>query len=161
MFKLSYLLKCQYYIGPAIAETITWDWACNFLIVILNLLWSEFVESMSDVTICFYRCWSCKVSLKLLSFWFLEPWTIYSISFPALPSRPLLMEKPDIVVGTPSRVLGHLVARNLTLRDSLEMVVIDEADLVFSFGYETDVKALLTYVACVEPKLRQCPAIHK
>ena len=63
------------------------------------------------------------------------------------------MEKPDIVVGTPSRVLGHLVARNLTLRDSLEMVVIDEADLVFSFGYETDVKALLTYVACVKAEI--------
>ena len=54
------------------------------------------------------------------------------------------MEKPDIVIGTPSRVLGHLQAHNLCVKDSLEMVVIDEADLVFSFGYETDVKALLT-----------------
>ena len=61
-----------------------------------------------------------------------------------VPHRPLLMEKPDIVIGTPSRVLGHLQAHNLCVKDSLEMVVIDEADLVFSFGYETDVKALLT-----------------
>ena len=58
--------------------------------------------------------------------------------------RPLLMERPDIVIGTPSRVLAHLQAHNLVVKDSLEMVVIDEADLVFSFGYETDVKALLT-----------------
>ena len=53
------------------------------------------------------------------------------------------MEKPDIVLGTPSRILGHLVAKNLVLKESLEMLVIDEADLVFSFGYEEDVKAIL------------------
>ena len=58
--------------------------------------------------------------------------------------RPLLMEKPDIVVGTPSRVLAHIVAENLFLRDSLEFLIIDEADLVFSYGYEDDIRQLLT-----------------
>ena len=53
------------------------------------------------------------------------------------------MEQPDIVVGTPSRILAHIKAGNLNLKKSLEMVVIDEADLVFSFGYEEDVKALM------------------
>ena len=53
------------------------------------------------------------------------------------------MEKPDIVVATPSRVLAHISAGNLKLKDSLEMVVIDEADLVFSYGYETDIKSIL------------------
>ena len=53
------------------------------------------------------------------------------------------MEKPDIVVATPSRAIAHLQAKNLFLKESLEMVVIDEADLVFSFGYESDVKTLL------------------
>ena len=53
------------------------------------------------------------------------------------------MEKPDIVVATPSRALAHIQAKHLSLTESLEMVVIDEADLVFSFGYEVDVKALL------------------
>lgn len=56
------------------------------------------------------------------------------------------MDKPDIVIGTPSRVLAHLKAGNMVLKDSVEMVVVDEADLVFSFGYETDVKSLLTSV---------------
>lgn len=31
-------------------------------------------------------------------------------------------------------------AGNLDLKESLELLVIDEADLVFSFGYEDDVK---------------------
>ena len=53
------------------------------------------------------------------------------------------MEKPDIVVGTPSRILAHIHADNLQLKTSVEMLVIDEADMVFSFGYEDDVKQLL------------------
>jgi len=61
-------------------------------------------------------------------------------------SRSLLLDNPDVVVGTPSRILAHLKAGNMVLKDSLQMVVVDEADLVFSFGYETDMKALLTYV---------------
>uniref|UniRef100_A0A6J0SL63 RNA helicase n=1 Tax=Pogona vitticeps TaxID=103695 RepID=A0A6J0SL63_9SAUR len=65
--------------------------------------------------------------------------------------RPLLMEKPDVVVGTPSRVLAHLQARNLSLQDSLEILVMDEADLLFSFGFEEDLKSLL----CHLPKIYQ------
>lgn len=53
------------------------------------------------------------------------------------------MEKPDVVVGTPSRVLAHLKVQNLVLDSSLEMLVVDEADLVFSFGFEADLKNLL------------------
>ncbi|XP_015276596.1 PREDICTED: probable ATP-dependent RNA helicase DDX56 [Gekko japonicus] len=65
--------------------------------------------------------------------------------------RPILMEKPDVVVGTPSRVLAHLQARNLSLQDSLELLVLDEADLLFSFGFEDDLKKLL----CHLPKIYQ------
>ncbi|XP_029025050.1 probable ATP-dependent RNA helicase DDX56 isoform X2 [Betta splendens] len=65
--------------------------------------------------------------------------------------RPILMEKPDVVVGTPSRVLAHLNAQNLVLHSSLEMLVVDEADLVFSFGFEADLKSLL----CHLPKIYQ------
>lgn len=57
--------------------------------------------------------------------------------------RPLLADLPDIVVGTPSRVLAHIAAGNLTLKESLELLVIDEADLIFSFGHEDDVKGIL------------------
>eukprot|EP00095_Tigriopus_kingsejongensis_P008864 maker-scaffold15_size728074-snap-gene-5.14 protein:Tk08864 transcript:maker-scaffold15_size728074-snap-gene-5.14-mRNA-1 annotation:"probable atp-dependent rna helicase ddx56-like" len=57
--------------------------------------------------------------------------------------RPLLAENPDVLVGTPSRVLAHIQAGHLDLRDTLELLVVDEADLMFSFGYEADVQALL------------------
>uniref|UniRef100_A0A8C9A7I8 Probable ATP-dependent RNA helicase DDX56 n=1 Tax=Prolemur simus TaxID=1328070 RepID=A0A8C9A7I8_PROSS len=43
--------------------------------------------------------------------------------------RAVLMEKPDVVVGTPSRILSHLQQDNLKLRDSLELLVVDERPL--------------------------------
>ncbi|XP_074613727.1 putative ATP-dependent RNA helicase DDX56 isoform X2 [Acropora palmata] len=66
-------------------------------------------------------------------------------------TKSLLMEGPDIVVGTPSVLLGHIQAKNLDLKVSLEMLVIDEADLVFSYGYESDLKVLLSHL----PKIYQ------
>uniref|UniRef100_A0A8D0F8N1 RNA helicase n=1 Tax=Strix occidentalis caurina TaxID=311401 RepID=A0A8D0F8N1_STROC len=65
--------------------------------------------------------------------------------------RPVLMEKPDVVVGTPARVLAHLSTRSLSLRHSLELLVLDEADLLLSFGFGEDIKSLL----CHLPKIYQ------
>uniref|UniRef100_A0A8B9W0J3 RNA helicase n=1 Tax=Anas zonorhyncha TaxID=75864 RepID=A0A8B9W0J3_9AVES len=48
--------------------------------------------------------------------------------------KPVLMERPEVVVGTPGRVLAHLEARSLVLRHSLELLVLDEADLLLSFA---------------------------
>eukprot|EP01006_Ploeotia_vitrea_P034287 TRINITY_DN65733_c8_g1_i1.p1 TRINITY_DN65733_c8_g1~~TRINITY_DN65733_c8_g1_i1.p1 ORF type:complete len:672 (-),score=369.09 TRINITY_DN65733_c8_g1_i1:1827-3785(-) len=59
--------------------------------------------------------------------------------------------RPDIVVATPGRLVEHLRKGHLTLRDSLRMLVVDEADMVLSFGYDEDVNELLTYL----PKLYQ------
>ncbi|TRY73717.1 hypothetical protein TCAL_11091 [Tigriopus californicus] len=63
--------------------------------------------------------------------------------------RPLLAELPDIVVGTPARVLAHLRAGHVDVRASLDILVIDEADLIFSFGYEADIKAILPFLPSV------------
>uniref|UniRef100_A0A8D8T6M4 RNA helicase n=2 Tax=Cacopsylla melanoneura TaxID=428564 RepID=A0A8D8T6M4_9HEMI len=65
--------------------------------------------------------------------------------------EPLLAERPDIVVATPARALLHLKAKTLQLQTSLDLLIIDEADLVFSFGYEEDMKAVMKYL----PKLYQ------
>ncbi|KAI5235653.1 probable ATP-dependent RNA helicase DDX56 isoform X1 [Manis pentadactyla] len=60
--------------------------------------------------------------------------------------RAVLMEKPDVVVGTPSRILNSLQQDSLKLQDSLELLVVDEADLLFSFGFEEEVKSLLCHL---------------
>lgn len=62
---------------------------------------------------------------------------------PLSSQRSILIEKPDILVATPSRLLAHVRAGNVDVRQTLEMLVVDEADLVFSFGYEGDIKELL------------------
>ncbi|KAL0839136.1 hypothetical protein ABMA28_017108 [Loxostege sticticalis] len=65
--------------------------------------------------------------------------------------KSLLMDKPDIVVATPSKALAHLKANNMRLKDDLAMLVVDEADLIFSFGYEDEIKELLGHL----PKIYQ------
>ena len=57
--------------------------------------------------------------------------------------KPLLRDLPDIIVGTPGRLAQHLKDRNLDLSSSLSMLIIDEADLIFSFGFEADLRFLL------------------
>jgi ATP-dependent RNA helicase DDX56/DBP9 len=48
-----------------------------------------------------------------------------------------LADKPDIVVSTPSRCLMHLRQESFTL-SQLETLVIDEADLILSYGHSAD-----------------------
>ncbi|KAL5333241.1 P-loop containing nucleoside triphosphate hydrolase protein [Aspergillus crustosus] len=55
--------------------------------------------------------------------------------------RSMLADYPDIVVSTPSRVIANLGTSALAL-DNLAHLVIDEADVVLSFGYEEDINAL-------------------
>lgn len=56
----------------------------------------------------------------------------------------LLAEKPDVVVSTPSRALASMQAGDLDVRSSLQSLVIDETDLVLSYGYDADVKTILS-----------------
>ncbi|ORZ17033.1 P-loop containing nucleoside triphosphate hydrolase protein [Absidia repens] len=65
--------------------------------------------------------------------------------------RPMLAEHPDIIVTTPSRALAHLQAQNMILSESLQNLVIDEADLVLSFGYDDDLRKILSFL----PKIYQ------
>lgn len=62
-----------------------------------------------------------------------------------------LREVPDILISTPSRLVEHVRAGTVDLKQSLQMLVIDEADLVLSYGYDEDVKTLMDYF----PKLFQ------
>lgn len=52
-----------------------------------------------------------------------------------------LRKGAQVVVGTPGRVLDHLLKRTLSL-DHLEMLVFDEADRMLSMGFYPDMKQL-------------------
>ncbi|KAI9922206.1 hypothetical protein PsorP6_002414 [Peronosclerospora sorghi] len=54
----------------------------------------------------------------------------------------LLRDVPDVIVSTPGRLVTHLEAGNLNLKDSVDTVVIDEADLVLSFGYGENIRTI-------------------
>lgn len=56
--------------------------------------------------------------------------------------RSILSSRPTIIVTTPSRILPHLDTSALSLEGTLEFLVVDEADLVLSFGYAQDVERL-------------------
>jgi ATP-dependent RNA helicase DDX56/DBP9 len=55
----------------------------------------------------------------------------------------LLRDVPDVVIATPGRLVAHLQAGNLSLKESVQTVVIDEADLVLSFGYGEDIRTIV------------------
>ncbi|KAJ9366139.1 hypothetical protein DTO282E5_9174 [Paecilomyces variotii] len=55
--------------------------------------------------------------------------------------RAMLADFPDIVISTPARVISNLNSSALSL-ETLSHLVIDEADLVLSYGYEDDINAL-------------------
>lgn len=53
--------------------------------------------------------------------------------------RSLLSNSPDIVVSTPSRAWKNIASSALSL-EKLTHLVLDEADLVLSYGYEEDLE---------------------
>lgn len=56
--------------------------------------------------------------------------------------RSLLAEHPDIVIATPSRALVHSNLSAQMLMSKVTHLVIDEADLVLSYGYEADLQGV-------------------
>jgi ATP-dependent RNA helicase DDX56/DBP9 len=62
----------------------------------------------------------------------------------------LLRDRPDIIVSTPSGLLAHINRENSllknTLKYSVKTLVVDEADLVLSFGYANDVTEIMKYL---------------
>ncbi|KAH6576674.1 hypothetical protein BASA50_001879 [Batrachochytrium salamandrivorans] len=60
--------------------------------------------------------------------------------------RSIIAELPDIIVATPAKVVAHIDANNIVLKDTVESLVIDEADLILSYGHDEDVKKLLVHL---------------
>lgn len=66
----------------------------------------------------------------------------------------MLRDRPDIIVGTPSGLLHHIKQNEdfqKKMKDSVNSFVIDEADLLLSFGYADDVSEIISFL----PKIYQ------
>ncbi|EAU90170.1 ATP-dependent RNA helicase dbp9 [Coprinopsis cinerea okayama7 len=55
--------------------------------------------------------------------------------------KQLLADQPDILIATPSRTLSLVQSKALSL-GSIDSLVIDEADLILSYGHDDDVRQL-------------------
>ena len=63
-----------------------------------------------------------------------------------------LSSLPDIVIATPKKFLNYIKDNTVAnLKETLESLVIDEADLILSFGYDEDVREICGYL----PKIYQ------
>lgn len=88
----------------------------------------------------------CRVQLKVVQL---------TSSMSASDLRTTLAGLPDILVSTPAcipKCLSTGVLQSTAISDSLEILVLDEADLLLSYGYEDDLKALTAVV----PRRCQC-----
>lgn len=56
-------------------------------------------------------------------------------------SRTQLSQSPEIIVSTPALILKHTTSSNLSLQNVMSLVI-DEADLVLSYGHELDLQQI-------------------
>jgi len=57
--------------------------------------------------------------------------------------KAMLRDRPDVIVATPAGLLTHIRNGDVELKNSMETLVVDEADLVLSFGYTDDVSEII------------------
>lgn len=57
-------------------------------------------------------------------------------------NRTLLADNPHIIVSTPSRAITHIKLSSPALTTGISRLVIDEADLLLSYGYEEDLSGI-------------------
>lgn len=59
----------------------------------------------------------------------------------------LLMDQPEIIVGTPGKLLDLLQTKiNSISLNELKFLVVDEVDLVLTFGYQDDLNKIGEYL---------------
>jgi len=55
----------------------------------------------------------------------------------------MLRDRPDVVISTPAGLLTHIRSGVLVLKKSVQSLVVDEADLVLSYGYAGDIAEIV------------------
>jgi ATP-dependent RNA helicase DeaD len=61
------------------------------------------------------------------------------------PQITALRQGAHVVVGTPGRILDHLIRGTLSL-EGLQMLIFDEADRMLSMGFYPDMKEIQSYL---------------
>lgn len=64
-----------------------------------------------------------------------------SLQVPFEAQKALIADSPEIIVSTPLKFLAH--TKNNTLMNSLQYMVIDEADLMFAYEHVKELKVIL------------------
>ncbi|KAN0028415.1 hypothetical protein ACTFIV_010259 [Dictyostelium citrinum] len=64
----------------------------------------------------------------------------------------LLRDIPDVIISTPTRLVQHLENKTIQLQSTLDILVIDEADLVLNYGHQNDINIIKSFL----PKVCQC-----
>jgi len=54
-----------------------------------------------------------------------------------------IIPSADVLIGTPAKILAHINNKTFDMKSSMDYLVIDEADLMLSFGYENDLNTLV------------------
>ncbi|CAL9775070.1 unnamed protein product [Musa acuminata subsp. burmannicoides] len=88
----------------------------------------------------------CRVQLRVVQL---------TASMAIVDMRTALSGSPDIVVSTPASIstcIAKGALQTSSIKDSLSMLVLDEADLLLSYGYEDDLKSIVAHV----PRRCQC-----
>jgi len=60
-----------------------------------------------------------------------------------------LVGSANILISTPSKILAHINNKTVDLQKDLKFLVIDEADIMFSYGYEQDLKTLVNHLPTI------------
>jgi ATP-dependent RNA helicase DDX56/DBP9 len=71
------------------------------------------------------------------------PMVIDPMEHEATTATMLASKSPDILIGTPSQILKLTEMHSSKVISKVKFFVIDEADVLFSFGYEKDLKKIL------------------
>ncbi|KAB7498075.1 putative ATP-dependent RNA helicase DDX56 [Armadillidium nasatum] len=63
--------------------------------------------------------------------------------------KSLLDDNPDILIGTPLKILNHIKEGNLILNKSIQFLIIDEADLMFTYEHEKELNEVLSHLPSI------------
>lgn len=58
----------------------------------------------------------------------------------------MLLSKPQIIIGTPGRIIDLLISRNIQKTNHINIIVIDEADEMLSHGFQNQIKTMITSI---------------